>query len=132
MKKQIHVVGAVVVRDGTILSARRSETMSLPGFWEFPGGKIEAGETPRQALAREMQEELLCEVEIGDHVETTAHEYDFGIVTLTTFYATLVAGEPQLTEHSELRWIRAHDLLSVDWAPADVPAVERIMLDFAA
>ncbi|GAT74550.1 NUDIX hydrolase [Microbacterium sp. HM58-2] len=132
MKKQINVVGAVVVRDGTVLSAQRSETMSLAGLWEFPGGKIESGETPQQALAREMQEELLCTVEIGEHVETTAHEYDFGVVTLTTFYATLVSGEPQLTEHSAIRWIPAHELLSVEWAPADVPAVERIMLDFAA
>lgn len=132
MKKQINVVGAVVMRDGTVLAAQRSPLMSLPGFWEFPGGKIEPGETSQDALAREMREELLCAVSIGDHVETTAHEYDFGVVTLTTFYATLVEGEPKLTEHSEIRWIPVADLLSVDWAPADVPAVERIMRDHAA
>lgn len=132
MKKQINVVGAVVVRDGTILSAQRSQSMSLPGMWEFPGGKIEAGETPQQALRREMQEELLCVVEIGEQVEATTHEYDFGIVTLTTFYATLVDGEPQLTEHSEIRWIPAGRLDSVGWAPADIPAVNQIMRDFAA
>ncbi|WP_404436940.1 (deoxy)nucleoside triphosphate pyrophosphohydrolase [Microbacterium aerolatum] len=131
MKKQINVVGAVVVRDGTVLSAQRSQSMSLPGLWEFPGGKIEKGETPQEALAREMQEELLCDVEIGAHVETTAHEYDFGIVTLTTFYATLTNGEPQLTEHAEIRWIPAAELRTVDWAPADVPAVDRIMSDLA-
>lgn len=132
MKKQINVVGAVVVRDGTILSAQRSPYMSLPGMWEFPGGKVEAGETPQQALRREMEEELLCTVEIGEHVETTSHEYDFGIVTLTTFYATLIANEPRLTEHSEIRWIPPQQLKSVEWAPADVPAVDRIMRDFAA
>ncbi|MCD5346030.1 (deoxy)nucleoside triphosphate pyrophosphohydrolase [Agromyces sp. S2-1-8] len=132
MKKQINVVGAVVMREGTVLSAQRSPQMSLAGMWEFPGGKIEAGETPQQALVREMGEELLCVVEIGDHVETTTHEYDFGIVTLTTFYARLVSGEPQLTEHSDIRWIPAAELLSVAWAPADVPAVERIMRDHAA
>lgn len=132
MKKQINVVGAVVMREGTVLSAQRSPQMSLAGMWEFPGGKIEVGETPQQALIREMGEELLCVVEIGDHVETTIHEYDFGTVTLTTFYASLVSGEPQLTEHSDIRWIPAAELLSVPWAPADVPAVERIMRDHAA
>jgi len=131
VKKQINVVGAVVMREGTVLSAQRSPQMSLAGMWEFPGGKIESGETPQQALVREMGEELLCVVEIGDHVETTTHEYEFGIVTLTTFYASLVSGEPQLTEHSDIRWIPAAELLSVAWAPADVPAVERIMRDHA-
>ncbi|WP_231444674.1 (deoxy)nucleoside triphosphate pyrophosphohydrolase [Brevibacterium zhoupengii] len=131
MKKEINVVGAVVVDRGKILSAQRSESMSLPGMWEFPGGKIEPGETPRAALVREMQEELLCTVEIGDEVATTRYEYDFGFVTLTTFYAILVDGEPQLTEHSEIRWIDAADLNSVEWAPADVPAVETIMAAYA-
>ncbi|UNK70676.1 (deoxy)nucleoside triphosphate pyrophosphohydrolase [Microbacterium sp. H1-D42] len=127
MKKQINVVGAVVVRGDAVLSARRSTAMQLPGVWEFPGGKVEPGETPQQALRREMREELLCEVDVGEHVETTSHEYDFGVVTLTTFFATLVAGEPQLTEHAELRWIPAAQLGSVEWAPADVPAVQRVV-----
>lgn len=132
MKKEINVVGAVVANDGTILAAQRSESMSLPGMWEFPGGKIEPGETPRAALVREMQEELLCTVDIGDQVASTRYEYDFGFVTLTTFYATLVEGQPQLTEHSEIRWIDAVDLDSVEWAPADVPAVETIMAAYSA
>lgn len=131
MKKEINVVGAVVTNDGKILSAQRSESMSLPGMWEFPGGKIEPGETPRAALVREMQEELLCTVDIGDQVASTRYEYDFGFVTLTTFYATLVDGEPRLTEHSEIRWIDAADLDSVEWAPADVPAVETIMAAYS-
>ena len=84
-----------------------------------------------QCRVGKLLDALLRLFEIGDLVEQTAHEYDFGVVTLTTFYATLIDGEPQLTEHSEIRWIPAADLLSVEWAPADVPAVERIMRDFA-
>lgn len=106
--------------------------MSLPGKWEFPGGKIEAGETPEQALRREMEEELLCKVEVGAHVETTRYEYDFGIVTLTTFYATLLQGEPVPTEHSEIRWIPMAELGLVDWAAADIPTVQRLVSEFSA
>ncbi|WP_291277714.1 (deoxy)nucleoside triphosphate pyrophosphohydrolase [Galactobacter sp.] len=127
MPKQINVVGAVLVRDGKILAAQRSQAMSLPGLWEFPGGKIEPGETPEQALAREMKEELLCDVTVGEHVETTAYEYDFGVVTLTTFYTQLVNGDPQLTEHSAIKWLAPAELRDVEWAPADVPAVDKLV-----
>jgi 8-oxo-dGTP diphosphatase len=130
MTRQINVVGAVVVRNETVLSARRSPSMSLPGLWEFPGGKIESGETAERALQRELEEELLCTIAVGDHVETTSYEYEFGTVTLTTFYATLLVGEPLPVEHSELRWIPAAQLESVEWAPADVPAVRRVIRDF--
>lgn len=129
MRKQIDVVGAVVVRDGTVLAAQRGAEMVLAGLWEFPGGKIEAGETPQQSLARELCEELLCTVEVGAPVETTAHEYDFGTVTLRTFYATLIHGEPQPTEHAAVRWLPVDDLDTVIWAPADLPAVERVMAE---
>ncbi|WP_333618416.1 (deoxy)nucleoside triphosphate pyrophosphohydrolase [Dietzia sp.] len=132
MKKEINVVGAVVVDGGKILCARRSETMSLPGMWEFPGGKIEAGETPRAALAREMREELDCVVEVEEQVESTRHEYDFGFVTLTTFYSTLAGDAPRLREHSEIRWLDPGELGSLEWAPADIPAVEKIAADDAA
>ncbi|TDW31088.1 (deoxy)nucleoside triphosphate pyrophosphohydrolase [Cryobacterium psychrophilum] len=130
MKKRINVVGAVLTRGQTVLAARRSSTMSLPGMWEFPGGKIESNESPEQALLRELEEELLCSAEIGAHVETTEHEYDFGIVILTTYYCSLTGVEPRLTEHSEIRWVQSAELDQLDWAPADVPAVKRVMKDF--
>ena len=130
MKKQINVVGAVIVRDGAILCAQRGPG-SLPGMWEFPGGKVEPGEAPQSALQREIDEELLCDVAVGAHVATTTHEYDFGVVTLTTYYCDLLSGEPVLTEHAEVRWLAPADLFSLEWAPADVPAVEQIRADFA-
>lgn len=127
MTTQIDVVGAVLLRDDTVLAARRGPSMALPGLWEFPGGKIEDGESPRDALVRELHEELLCTVQVGDQVETTTHEYDFGVVTLTTYFATLADGEPHATEHSELRWIPTAELRTVEWAPADLPAVDHVI-----
>lgn len=127
MAKQIDVVGAVLVRDNKVLAAQRGPSMALAGLWEFPGGKIERGESPQEALIRELREELLCDISVGDLVETTSHTYDFGVVTLTTFFATVESGEPQVTEHAELRWIPAGDLQGVEWAPADVPAVKHAM-----
>lgn len=129
VKKQINVVGAVIVRDGEVLCAQRGPG-ALEGMWEFPGGKIEAGETPREALEREIQEELECVVSVGDQVEVTAHEYDFGVVTLTTFYCELIDGTPQLTEHASVVWLAPEKLHELEWAPADIPAVEKIQRDF--
>lgn len=126
MKKQINVVGAVIVRDGLVLCAQRGPAGSLAGTWEFPGGKIEPGETPRQALEREIDEELRCVVSVGEEVTTTTHEYDFGVVTLTTFFCELIDGTPELTEHAAICWLAPAELSSLNWAPADVPAVELI------
>jgi len=106
--------------------------MSLPGMWEFPGGKIEPGESPQEALCRELEEELKCVVDVGDHVQTTAHEYDFAIVNLSTYFCSLVTGAPELTEHSEVRWLPADELMTLDWAPADIPAVEQVARILAA
>lgn len=117
---RIEVVGAVIVRDGRILAARRGPGMSLAGMWEFPGGKIEPGESPEEALRRELVEELGCTVEVGDRVTSTDH----GPVTLTTYYCRVVDGMPHPSEHSELRWLESDGLEKLDWAPADIPAVQ--------
>jgi len=131
--KKINVVGAVIVRDGLILCAQRGDGSSLAGMWEFPGGKVEPGETARDALEREIREELMIDVRVGDDVTTTVHEYPFGEVTLSTFYCHLQSGdEVTLTEHAEVRWLEPANLDTLEWAPADLPAVESIKKRFMA
>ena len=131
MKRHVAVVGAVIVRDDKVLCAQRGPSGALAGKWEFPGGKVEAGETPRDALAREIREELGCGVVVGAEVATTTHEYDFAVVTLTTFYCELSAGEPAQSEHASILWLEPASAAKLDWAPADVPAVRRIQRDLA-
>lgn len=126
MKKNIYVVGAVIVEDEKILCAQRGLTKALPLKWEFPGGKIEDGESPQEALQREINEEMHCKIHIGEEIDYTAYEYDFGIVHLTTFYCKLIEGIPILTEHVSIKWLYPNELASLDWAPADIPTIEKL------
>lgn len=127
MKKEINVVGAIIIKDGKILCAQRGNSKALAYLWEFPGGKIEKGETPREALKRELVEELNIEVFVEQNqFEQTTYEYYFGIVQLTTFICQLKMGEPKLTEHIAIKWLEPSKLSSLEWAPADIPAVEKL------
>jgi 8-oxo-dGTP diphosphatase len=124
--RQIDVVGAVIINDGLVLCAQRGPDGALAGLWEFPGGKVEATESASDALKREIVEELQCVVKVNGEVTTTAHEYDFGVVNLTTFYCQLVDGVPEPTEHASIKWLPPAELNTLDWAPADIPAVALI------
>lgn len=127
MKKIIKVVGAILIKEGRILCAQRGGAKSLPFLWEFPGGKIEQGESPHQALIRELSEELLIEVELEATIfDAVSYEYDFGVVNLTTIIGKLKSGEPVLTEHQEIRWLSPEELFEVEWAPADIPIVKQL------
>ena len=132
VKRTFEVVGAVIVRDGLVYCVQRGPDGSLPGMWEFPGGKIEPGEDEVTALVREIQEELLCDVQVGQKIASTPHKYDFGTVRLTTYYCDLVAGEPTVTEHAGELWLQPDQLTDLDWAPADVPAVEAVVRHLTA
>ncbi|MCM3439357.1 (deoxy)nucleoside triphosphate pyrophosphohydrolase [Metabacillus halosaccharovorans] len=127
MKKNIHVVGAVIIENGKILCAQRGPSKILSLKWEFPGGKIEVGETPQEALKREILEEMNCEVNISEQIDHTVFEYEFGIVHLSTFYCQLVKGTPNLIEHEAMVWLEPNELTTLDWAPADIPTIEKLI-----
>ena len=129
MKKYVKVVGAVIEKDEKILCAQRNGKKSLPNMWEFPGGKIEDGELPEAALKRELLEEMDCEINVLDKIVTTVYEYDFATIELTTYYAEMVSDSIVLREHQDMKWLSRDELDSVEWAPADIEAIEKIKKD---
>jgi 8-oxo-dGTP diphosphatase len=130
MKKTVRVVGAVIMNEkDEVLCALRSPDMSLPNLWEFPGGKIEEGEAPEETLVREIKEELGCTIQVQEKIEEVHHEYPSVIVNLLTYKAEILDGEPKAKEHSELKWVPLQELLTLEWAPADVPTVDALLAD---
>jgi 8-oxo-dGTP diphosphatase len=128
VKKLIKVVGAIIENENhEILCALRSPRMTIPNMWEFPGGKIEGNETLKDAIEREIKEELACDVEFIARFNDNTHEYDKFIVNLITVKCRLVAGTPTISEHSKLIWIHRENLLSLNWAPADIAAVNQLL-----
>lgn len=126
----VKVVGAVLIKNGEIFCAQRGNDKVLAGLWEFPGGKVEVGETEEQALIREMREEFSCRIAVVEKILTVVHEYDFGTVELTTILCQLFEEEPRLSEHQAMRWENIEKLRLLDWAPADIPTVEYLMQRF--
>ncbi|MEW4206884.1 (deoxy)nucleoside triphosphate pyrophosphohydrolase [Bacillus thuringiensis] len=127
MKRRISVVGAVIFNENNeVLCALRSPTMTLPNYWEFPGGKINKGEEPQAALVREIKEELGCVITVDEKVEEIEYDYETIIVHLTTYRAQILEGMPKALEHTELKWVSVKDLNNLNWAPADIPTVESL------
>ncbi len=124
--KIIRVVGAVIVKNDQILCAQRNRHGTLPYLWEFPGGKIEVNESAKDALIREINEEMTCQIKVGEKITTTTYRYPFGTVQLTTFYCRLISGTPSLLEHEAIEWVSPENLHTYDWAPADIPAIDII------
>ena len=115
---QIVVAAAVIERDGAFLVTRRLRGTHLEGFWEFPGGKCEAGETYQECLTREIREELGCETAVGDKVLSVAHHYTDRTVHLHFFLCDMI-GEPQSLLGQELKWVPRAELRALNFPPAD-------------
>lgn len=120
----IEVSGAVIIKDNKILAARRPLNKSLGGYWEFPGGKLEKGENPQEALKREIDEEMSCNIKVHDFIIRSVYSYDFGDIALSTYFCTLVDSYPTLNEHIEMKWLDVSELDTVEWAPADEETLE--------
>lgn len=123
----LEVVAAVIERDGLILCAQRKDEGELARKWEFPDGKPESGETRQGALERELDEELGVRIETGAYLMSVEHQYSKFSIAMHAYMAAIAEGQPELREHLAIRWVRRDELRTLDWAPADLPIVERLM-----
>jgi len=124
-RKVIRVVAAVI-RDGKKIFATQRGYGDLKGGWEFPGGKIEDGETPQEALVREIKEELETEIVVGELIDTIEYDYPKFHLSMDCFWAKIISGDLTLKEHEAAKWLTKEALDSVEWLPADVTLIKKI------
>jgi len=128
----LHVACAIIENRGLVLAAQRSAAMSLPLKWEFPGGKIRSRESPEACLRRELDEELGIAVSVHEALPPATHRYPTFTVTLHPFRCAIESGTLTLHEHAAVLWLAPEELLSLDWAAADLPVIEGYLARTAA
>jgi 8-oxo-dGTP diphosphatase len=123
----IKVVCGIIFKDDLVLICRRKPDKSLGGYWEFPGGKVEDGESYEESLLRELIEELNLKVEIKEHFFDTVHHYDNGDIELISFICKTQSIATESTDHDLLEWVEVDDLLNWKLAPADIPIAKKLI-----
>lgn len=126
MISMIQVAAAIMTDSGRVFIAKRKPPGRMPGMWEFPGGKIEKGETPEQCLKRELYEEFGIDVIVGRHVDTSIYPYDFYTVELMAYRTRIISGDIKLNAHADMAWVKPENLGGYEFAPADIPFVDMI------
>ena len=124
-RKHIEVVAAIIVRDDRIFATQRGYG-EWKDWWEFPGGKMETGEAPEEALKREIREELATEIEVDELLTTVEYDYPKFQLTMHCYFCTISSGDLSLLEHEDARWLALDELNSVKWLPADIDVIEKL------
>ncbi len=127
--KTVRVVAAIIIHDNRIFATQRGYGEFKNG-WEFPGGKIEAGEAPEEALVREIKEELDTLIEVGELIDTVEYDYPAFHLSMDCFICRIIAGHLVLKEHKAAKWLTREQLDSVDWLPADLGLITKITEDY--
>lgn len=125
-KKHYEVVAAVIMKNETIFCCQRGNKGECAYKWEFPGGKIESGETKEEALIREIKEELDSIIKINKHLTTIDHEYNSSLITIHAYECELVKGELEISEHFDSRWLKKEELIKLDFAEADKKIIQNL------
>jgi 8-oxo-dGTP diphosphatase len=126
----IQVACAIIEIEGKVFCTQRSEFMNMPLKWEFPGGKIDAGESPEECLRRELREELGIEASVGQARPVTTHGYPAFSVTLYPYLCEITSGKITLHEHRAMVWLPIEELHTLDWAEADLPIIKEYQEQF--
>ncbi len=129
-KRQVYVVAGAIIKDNKVFAAQRGNKGETKFKFEFPGGKIEPGETPEQALARELREELKIEVEVHELITSIVDEYPTQVLHIDTYRCTLISGTPTLTEHIAMAWSDKDELDNLTFSKADDPTLEKIKKEY--
>lgn len=125
------VTAAVMIRNNKVLIAQRAPFDKMAGKWEFPGGKVEPGETPEQCLKREIREELEAEIDVLDFFGESIYKYPHGEIRLLAYFCRWTGGDFALKVHSRIEWVGRDELDQFDYAPADIPLIEKLKATMA-